>query len=76
MTNEAREVAKRLTAAQRDTMLGHMVEISPDEAAELIALGLKGGPFEQHYSGTRTVWPITANGLEVRAIIQAESAER
>lgn len=59
-------IAERLTEAQRDTMLGHLVEISPDEAQALIDAGLKEKPFEQKEIVMRQVWPTTKKGLAVR----------
>lgn len=56
-----------LSEAQRDTLLGHMVEIPPHEYDELIELGLKGPSFKEKVCYERTVYPITETGLAVRA---------
>ena len=63
---DVKKIAEELTQAQRDTMLGHLVEISPDEAQALIDAGLKEKPFEQKEIITRQVWPATKKGLALR----------
>ena len=69
---EAERIAAGLTEAQRDTILGHMVEIPPEEYEELQALGLKGEPEKQRVVYYRTIYPITDKGLAVRAILQGD----
>ncbi len=65
------ETIAKLTLAQRDIMLGHMVEIPPEDCDELIALGLKGEEyFDESGAERRMVWPITRAGLQVRAALQ------
>ena len=65
MTDVA-SIAEGLSEAQRDTMMGHMVEIPPEEAEQLQALGLKKPSFEMQQVVTKRVWPITTLGLAVR----------
>jgi hypothetical protein len=62
----AADIAAKLTKAQRDTMLGHMVEIPPEEADALEAMGLKEPSYVVETVVHRRVWPITPLGLEVR----------
>ena len=69
----AAEIAAGLTKAQRDTMLGHMVEIPPNEADALEAMGLKGPPYVVKTVVHKRVWPITPLGLEVRAILERKN---
>ena len=74
MPNESEALAKGLTKAQRDTMLGHMVEIPPEEADELERLGLKEPSYVVETVVHKRVWPITETGLAVRAHLQGESS--
>ena len=66
MKGEAETIAKGLTKAQRDIMLGHMVEIPPEEAESLEAKGLKEPSYLVETVVYKRVWPITPLGLEVR----------
>lgn len=70
------QIASKLTKAQRDIMLGHLVDIPPDESDALKAADLKGDAFF-HDEGDyrRMVWPITPKGLELRAAILASEGE-
>lgn len=68
--SRAEEVAGKLTKAQRDTMLGHMVEIPPEEADALEAMGLKMPSYVVATVVHKRVWPVTPLGLEVRRILQ------
>lgn len=65
------QIAAGLTKAQIDTILGHMVEIPPEEADELERLGLKGKSFVEEVVVYKRVWPITETGLAVRARLLA-----
>ena len=69
---DPREIAARLTEAQRDILSGHLVEIPPDEAQTLIDLDLKGEPYFIRETVSRKVWPITPLGLAVRAELEKE----
>lgn len=63
------EIAANLTSAQRCIILGQMVEIPPEEAQQLIDLGLKLPEREEQVLVTRRWWPITVAGLEVRELL-------
>lgn len=70
MTQEPEQIAAGLTEAQRDTMLGHLVEISPEEARQLEDMGLKSPPFTVIERVSKIVWPITKTGHAVRAVLE------
>lgn len=65
-------MAKGLTGAQRDIMLGHLVEIPPEEASALEEMGLKLQSRTEKVLVKRIVWPITKKGLAVRDYLKGE----
>lgn len=66
------EIAGKLTEAQRDIMMGHMVEIPPQDAEQLEVWGLKEPQRKITETITRTIWPITQRGLAVRNYLNGE----
>jgi hypothetical protein len=72
---EVEQALAGLTDAMRDTMLGHMVEVTPDESDLLITMGLKEKPYSYTETVKRTVWPVTSLGLAVRTRLKASGME-
>ena len=67
-------VAGKLTKAQRDIVAGHLVDIPPEEAEQLEALGLKGVEYwHEEEWGRRMIWPILPLGLAVRDYLEKEA---
>lgn len=64
-------LAAKLTEAQREIMLGEIVDIPPEEVDGLKALGLKG---EEYIHDGRLIWPITNDGLQLRAHITKDKS--
>ncbi|MDG2515568.1 hypothetical protein P7B04_23120 [Sphingobium yanoikuyae] len=73
----AHQIAEKLTEAQRDIMIGHLVDIPPHEAAELEELGLKEPAYfdNPESASRRLIYPITPLGLAVRAILLSKETE-
>ena len=70
-TPDPEQMAALLTKAQREIMLGHLVDIPPEECGELEELGLKNAAyFHEEADYRRMVWPITPLGLAVRNIVK------
>lgn len=74
MTNPTvAELAAGLSEAEKDIMLGHLVDIPPEEGERLLELGLKGECYFHHEPGTRRmIWPITPLGLATRAHLSSQ----
>jgi len=73
----AHQIAEKLTEAQRDIMIGRLVDIPPHEAAELEELGLKEPAYfdNPESASRRLIYPITTLGLAVRAILLSKENE-
>jgi hypothetical protein len=66
-------IAAGLTKAQRTIMLGHQIDIPPEEADQLEELDLKQPAyFHETHDTRRMVWPITPLGLAVREYLQEQ----
>ena len=72
---ELERLAASLSEAQRDTIMGHIVEIPPEEYEQLIELGLKEPPKVERVVYNHTYWPITETGLALRNHLQAQERE-
>ena len=72
MTDPA-AIAVGLSPAQRDIMLGHMVEITPEESQQLEDMGLKGKMTFEYIRVRKMTWPITKAGLAVRAALHDDT---
>ena len=70
---DPREIAASLTEAQRVIMLGHLVEITPEEAEQLEEWGLKLAARREKFTVEKLVWPITDLGLAVRHHLEGKA---
>jgi len=71
--SEIARIAEGLTQAQRDIILGHLVDIPPDESDQLESMALKGEMFFEWVRVRKVTWPITPLGLSVRSYLLSQN---